>query len=145
MDCVCFRGVVWEVFQRADPLGLRGWVRAQMSKKTSKRDGGALYKGMKITLSDIVVGDTLGECRDGLEMGCPPPQGNRRGHAASRRERAYVGGGGGGKGGGRVQGRGLPGRRCAVGGLLLAAVCSEGGREWRRGFRWRFHFRRGPV
>ena len=26
----------------------------------SKRDGGALYKGMAIKLSDIVVGDTLG-------------------------------------------------------------------------------------
>jgi hypothetical protein len=37
-----------------------------MSKKggakggSSKRDGGALYKGMAIKLSDIVVGDTLG-------------------------------------------------------------------------------------
>jgi hypothetical protein len=26
----------------------------------TKRDGGALYKGMAIKLSDIVVGDTLG-------------------------------------------------------------------------------------
>ena len=32
-----------------------------MSKKGSKRDGGALYKGMAIKLSDIVVGDTLGK------------------------------------------------------------------------------------
>ena len=32
-----------------------------MSKKASKRDGGALYKGMAIKLSDIVVGDTLGK------------------------------------------------------------------------------------
>lgn len=66
-----------------------------MSKKggakggSSKRDGGALYKGMALKLSDIVVGDTLGAfphcqpatARGSFRSGTPP--------AAAKRERDW--------------------------------------------------------
>ena len=84
-----------------------------MSKKggakggSSKRDGGALYKGMVLKLSDIVVGDTLGAfphcqpatARGSFRSGTPPRAGNgtARARAASAAAAASTAAAGGGR------------------------------------------------
>ena len=59
-----------------------------MSKKGSKRDGGALYKGMAIKLSDIVVGDTLGKPQE-RAVGRGETEGRERAREAEPQPRRH--------------------------------------------------------
>ena len=102
----------------------------------SKRDGGALYKGMAIKLSDIVVGDTLGALQPYL---LPAP---RRWDLVSRRAwdlctrpeyRACLGRA-------RAVGAGCAGRRGAILLVRPAASCPAAvGLPRRPPFRFRWH------